>query len=117
MSTCHFFGNFFHSNFFTNVFINHISRFFFDSLLFIMKKSPKNGRKVKIRPKIGSFSRCQRTIISVIFFQIFFSANVFLEIILQAVFRIITFHYVKISENGPKVTLRQKITSKFIYDF
>ena len=31
--------------------------------------------------------------------------------------RLITSHYVKVSKNGPKVTLLPKMTAKFVYDF
>ena len=51
------------------------------------------------------------------FFHAFFFTNVFIETIPRDVFRFITFCYVEVSKNGPKVTLPPKMTAKFINDF
>ena len=73
-------------------------------------KYSKNGRKVEIRPKIGYFPRCPHAIFSEFFFHAFFFTNVFIETIPRDVFRFITFCYVEVSKNGPKVTLPPKMT-------
>ena len=44
------------------------------------------------------------------FFHAFFFTNVFIETIPRDVFRFITFCYVEVSKNGPKVTLPPKMT-------
>ena len=43
------------------------------------------------------------------FFHAFFFTNVFIETIPRDVFRFITFYYVELSKNGPKVNIRPKI--------
>ena len=71
-----------------------------------MRKSPKIGRKVEIRPKIDYSPKWWHAIFSVVFFHAFFVINVFIETIPRDILRFITFYYVEVFKNGPKVTPR-----------
>ena len=80
-------------------------------------KVAKNGRKVEIWPKIGSFSRCPRAIFFGKFFSRFFLHQCIHRDHTPRCISIYRFLLSESLKKGPKVTLPPKMTAKVINDF